>query len=679
MNLSVILPQFSVIDLTKVESDLDLLLNQNRSLVAELGKISVPTWDSVMLPFIEANDKLDRFWSPISHLNSVQDSPALRTLYQQCLQKMVRYSTDITQNIALFSAFEKISTSGDFPRLSVSQQQSLRHALRDFRLAGVVLPPEKKSEFGKLQEKLSALQTKFSQNVLDATTNWYLHLTDQQDLAGLPETIIDQAHHRATTKDLDGWVFTLQAPSYIPFMQYARNRILRKRMYTAFVTRASDQGPNTGCFDNTLLIEKILSTRQQLATVLGYEHYAELSLQTRMAEDTSEVNRFLQQLLQKSVTAAKQEWQQLQQAAKDSNLESPVKAWDVAFYSEKLKQQQFHFSDDELRPYFPLNRVFQGLFSLVESLYSIKIITLKDVDLWHEGVCCYQINSINNRTLGFFYADLYARDHKQGGAWMAECNNRFYYQQHKQLPVAFLTTNFQNPARQQPALLSHDEVVTLFHEFGHTLHHLLTAIDLPPVAGINGVPWDTVELPSQFMENYCWQEQIIKQISGHYITNEPLPETILTKLQQARVFQSGLQMLRQIEFSLFDIQIHSLTQQNTDPKISDIQNILDHIRKQTSLVDIPDWNRFQHAFSHIFAGGYAAGYYSYKWAEVLAADVFSRFEEEGLTNSKTGNDFLEKILSRGGTIEPRLSFTNFRGRKPSLSALLRYSGLEKTD
>jgi len=664
------LPCFSTMDISRFEADLDILLAQNRTLIARITQSSASTWDGVMLPLIEANDKLDRFWSPVSHLNSVCDSAELRILYQRCIQKLSRYGTETAQNEALYCCFEKIANAPDFIKLSQSQQTSIQHALRDFRLAGVALPKEKKDQFKQFQETLAALQTSFEQNVLDATSNWFLHVTNLQDLAGVPSNVIELATSTASMLDKEGWVFTLHAPSYIPFMKYAKNRILRKKMYTAYITRASDQGPDAGCYDNSRIMGEILNTRRQMARLLDLDNYADLVLQTRMANSTHEVLEFLNDLGIRSRSIAEKEWAQLTTFATNCNHPLPVQPWDIAYLSEQLKQQLHHFTDEELRPYFPLPRVLDGLFTLIGQLYDIQILPVDNFDSWHSDVCCFSITDRAGVAIGYFYTDLYAREHKRGGAWMAECTNRFCYQQHKQLPTAFLTCNFMPPSGQQSCMLSHDEVVTLFHEFGHGLHHLLTTVDLPPVAGINGVPWDAVEMPSQFMEHYCWQEEIIQQISGHIDTGEPLPEPLFYKLQQARSFQTGLQMLRQLEFSLFDMVIHTTRKQNQD-----IQAQLNHIREQISIIPVAPTNRFQHSFSHVFGGSYASGYYSYKWAEVLAADVFSRFEEEGLTNPSTGADFRNQILSRGGTEPPAILFRKFRGRKPDISALLRYSGL----
>lgn len=664
------LPNFSKLDLTTIESELDQLLTKNRSLVSVLGQTATRDWEAVMLPLIAANDKLDRFWSSVSHLNSVCDSPTLRNVYQTGLKKLVNYATEVAQNEGLFTAFEEVSKTKNFSQLTASQQISLQHAVRDFRLAGVALPENKKRAFKALQEELAGLQTQFEQNVLDATAAWSLHIIASSDLTGLPDQVIGQARNQAHEKGLDGWLFTLQSPSYLPFMQHAENRELRQRMYTAYITRASHQGPNSGQHDNTEIMEQIVCCRQQIADLLGYACYTDLALQTRMANSSEEVVNFLQKLLQHSRAAAEKEWQQLQEFAISNKQPMPIKPWDIAFLSEQLKQQRFNFSDEDVRPYFPLPQVFSGLFALVEQLYGICITSIDAGKYWHEDVRCFQISKPQGQAVGYFYTDLYAREHKRSGAWMAECINRFVYPPHCQLPVAFLSCNFRPPGKPQPALLTHDEVVTLFHEFGHTLHHLLTAIDLPPVAGINGVPWDAVELPSQFMENFCWQEQIMRKISRHIHSNEPLPAAMLNKLLLARNFQSGIQMLRQLELALFDIKLHGHDKQNPT-----IQAVLDEVRKQTSLIEVVPWNCFQHSFSHIFAGGYAAGYYSYKWAEVLAADAFSRFEEEGLMSQKIGADFLEQILSRGGTGDPSIFFVNFRGRKPTLDALLRYSGL----
>ena len=568
------------------------------------------------------------------------------------------------------NAFVALQSSEEFTGLSNAQQTNITNTIRDFTLSGVALSDDKKEKYAQLQSRLSELASQFSNNVLDATMGWSKHVSDEVALAGLPESAMAAAAQAAERKSLDGWLFTLDIPSYLPVMMYCDNEALRKEMYTAFTTRASELGPNAGKQDNSAIIQETLALRQQVAEILDFDSFAERSLATKMADSPKQVIQFLEDLALRSKPQAEQDLADVKTFAKQTFGAEDLQAWDLTYYSEKLKQQRYSISDEELRPYFPESTVVSGLFTVVSKLYGLTISPRDNVDSWHKDVSFYDIFDGDGSLRGSFYLDLYAREGKRGGAWMDECRVRRLIGSDIQAPVAYLTCNFNGPVGDKPALFTHDEVVTLFHEFGHGIHHMLTKVDVAGVSGINGVAWDAVELPSQFLENWCWQEEALAIISGHYQTGEPLPKALLDKMLAARNYQSAMQMVRQIEFSLFDMAIHQNHQQPAD-----VQAILDQVRDKVAVVVPPSFNRFQHGFSHIFAGGYAAGYYSYKWAEVLSSDAFSRFEEEGIFNPQTGADFLHNILEKGGSQPPLELFKLFRGREPSVDALLRHSGI----
>ena len=536
-----------------------------------------------------------------------------------------------------------------------------------------ILPAEAQQRYGEIQARLSELASRFSNNVLDATQGWHKLVTDEAELAGLPASAQAAARQMAELKGKEGWLFTLDIPSYLPVMMYADSRALRAELYEAFTTRASDQGPNAGKWDNSAIMTELLTLRRELARLLGFANYAELSLATKMADKPEQVVDFLTDLAAKSLPQGKAELEEIRAFAAEQHGQDELAAWDLAYYAEKLKQHKFSVSDEQLRPYFPAGRVVKGLFEVVKRVFGMKVRERLGIDTWHPDVRFYDIFDADDELRGSFYLDLYAREHKQGGAWMDVCLGRRYRQDGSlQKPVAYLTCNFNGPVDGKPALFTHNEVVTLFHEFGHGIHHMLTRIDVAGVAGINGVAWDAVELPSQFLENWCWESEALAFISGHYETGEPLPADLLEKMLTARNFQAAMQMLRQLEFALFDFRLH----QTFDPTRADqIPALLDEVRSQVAVMTPPAFNRFQHSFSHIFAGGYAAGYYSYKWAEVLSADAFSRFEEEGIFNPATGHSFLKNILEKGGSREPMELFRAFRGREPQVDALLRHSGI----
>lgn len=667
------LPTFSKILPEHIKPAIESIIGDNEKAVAALlASDNGKGWGSLQEPLDQLDDRLGQAWSPVGHINAVVNSEALREAYNGCLPLLSEYSTRLGQNRQLFEAYQSLAESKEFQKLDGAQQKVINDNLRDFRLAGVALDDDKKARFGEIKKQLSELTSKFSDNVLDATMAWSKLITDESELAGLPESAMAGAKQLAGAKEKDGWLLNLDFPSYFPVMTYSDNRKLRKEVYTAFSTRASDQGSNAGEFDNTDNIKSILKLRHELAQLLGFDNYAEYSLATKMAESPEKVMAFLLDLAEKSKPQAEQELAELKAFARDEYGVNELEAWDVGYYGEKLRQQRYAISQEELRPWFPAEKTIAGMFEVVNRLYGIEFESVDNVDTWHKDVRFFNI-ARQGDVIGRFYLDLYAREHKRGGAWMDVCRSRWKQDDKLQLPVAYLTCNFTPPVGDKPALLTHDEVVTLFHEFGHGLHHMLTTVNYAAVSGISGVAWDAVELPSQFMENWCWEKEGLAIISGHFESGEPLPEDMLDKLLAAKNFQSAMMMARQLEFSLFDFRLHKEYQEGLE-----VQSLLDDVRQKVAVVIPPAFNRFQNSFSHIFAGGYAAGYYSYKWAEVLSADAFSRFEEEGIFNRKTGESFLREILEKGGSAEPMELFVNFRGREPEIDALLRHSGIQGT-
>jgi oligopeptidase A len=667
------LPRFRAIRPEHVGPALDRILADNRALREQLlTQTSEYTWGNFAQPIEDMNERLARTWSPVSHLNSVMNNDPLRQVYNENLPRLSDYHTDMAQDERLYAAYKNIAGGTAFARLAQAQRKIIENTLRDFRLAGAELPPRDKARFKAIQQELSTLTSKFSENVLDATQAWELHLPEDQDLAGLPESARALARQAAQEKNLPGWRFTLEGPSYLAIMTYADNREWRRQMYEAYVTRASDCGPHAGQRDNGDLIVRLLKLRTEAARLLGFSHYADYALQTRMARTVPEVMAFLQDLAARSRPAAQKDIAELQRFAREEHGVASLAAWDIAYYSEKLQQARYRLSQEDLRPYLPETRVVPGMFGVVQRLYGLSIVEIKDVEVWHPDVRFYEIRDSLGDVRGRFYMDLYARANKRGGAWMDDCVPRKRTRDGVQVPVAYLTCNFSPPLAGQPALFTHDEVITLFHEFGHGLHHMLTRVDYVGVSGINGVAWDAVELPSQFMENWCWEREALNLISGHYQSGQPIPDDLYQRLIAARNFQSGMQCVRQLEFALFDMRLHA----GYDPDVgTSVQQLLDAVRGEVAVVIPPAYNRFQNGFTHIFAGGYAAGYYSYKWAEVLSADAFSKFEENGIFDRQTGREFLEHVLEQGGVREPMDLFVEFRGRKPRIDALLRHSGL----
>ncbi|MFV7769933.1 oligopeptidase A [Shewanella marisflavi] len=668
------LPLFSQIKPEHIQPAVEQGIANCRQKIDEVLASGGPyTWDNLIAPLEQVDDELSQIWSPVSHMNSVLSTEEWRAAHDACLPLLSEYGTYVGQHQGLYQAYKALKESDEFAKLSQAQQTSITHSLRDFELSGIRLNDEDKQTYGKLVKRLSELTSSFSNQLLDATQTWTKLVTDEQELAGLPESAIAAAKAMAEAKEQQGWLFTLDFPSYLPVMTYSDNRQLREECYRAFVTRASDQGPNAGEFDNGPLMDEILDLRHQLAKLLGFDSFAHKSLATKMAESPKQVLDFLNELAARSKQQGQNELAELTAFAEKEFGVSELAPWDLSYYAEKLKHHRYEISQELLRPYFPEDRVLSGLFYTVSRLFGLTIEEQEHFDSWHKDVRFFHIKDAEGEHRGSFYLDLYAREGKRGGAWMDDCRVRRQTAHDLQKPVAYLTCNFNAPVNGKPALFTHDEVTTLFHEFGHGIHHMLTKIDVAGVSGINGVPWDAVELPSQFMENWCFEEEALAEISGHFETHEPLPKAMLDKMLAAKNFQSGMMMLRQLEFSLFDFRLHL----EYDPaEGANIQAKLDEVRDQVAVVKAADFNRFQHSFAHIFAGGYAAGYYSYKWAEVLSADAFSRFEEEGIFNAETGRSFLENILEMGGSLEPMELFKRFRGREPQIDALLRHSGIQ---
>ena len=671
------LPPFSQIKPEHIQPAIEKLIQDCRDTVEQVLTQPHFTWENFILPLTEVNDRLSRAWSPVSHLNAVKNSPALREAYQACLPLLSEYGTWVGQHKGLYNAYLALQNTPEFATYSVAQKKAIENSLRDFTLSGIGLSEEKQKRYGEIAARLSELNSQFSNNVLDATMGWEKIIEDEAELTGLPESALQAAKQSAENKGLQGYRFTLEIPSYLPVMTYCENRALREEIYRAYATRASEQGPNAGKWDNSKVMEEILTLRIELAKLLGFNTYTELSLATKMAQNPQQVLDFLDNLAERAKPQGEKEFQELKDYCEKEFGVTELAPWDISFYSEKQKQHLYAINDEELRPYFPEERVISGLFELIKRIFNIRAVERFSVDIWHKDVRFFDLIDEKDQVRGSFYLDLYARENKRGGAWMDDCIGRKRKLDGSiQTPVAYLTCNFNAPIGDKPALFTHDEVTTLFHEFGHGIHHMLTQIDVSDVAGINGVPWDAVELPSQFMENWCWEEDALAFISGHYETGEPLPKEKLTQLLKAKNFQAAMFILRQLEFGIFDFRLHHTFEPE---KVNQILDTLKAVKSQVAVIKGVDWARTPHSFSHIFAGGYAAGYYSYLWAEVLSADAFSRFEEEGIFNPITGKSFLDEILTRGGSEEPMLLFKRFRGREPQLDALLRHKGIAPTN
>ena len=663
------LPRFADIKPDHVTPAMDSLLAENRSLLKKLsGETETPSWNTFVAPMEDANERLSRAWGQVSHLNSVMNSPELREVYNANLPKITQYYAELSQNEALFARFKALAASAEYMTLSPAQKKIIDNELRDFRLGGAELPDAQKARFMEIQEKLASLSAKFEENLLDATNAFTWFTEDEKELSGLPADVLEAAHAAAAADGKPGYKFTLHAPSFLPILQYADNRELRERFYRAHVTRASEFGPTE--LDNTPLIKELLALRQEAAHMLGFANYAEESLVSKMATTPAQVLDFLRELAAKSKPYAEKDLQELRDfAAKELNL-ADLQAWDMSYVSEKLREARYAYSDQEVKQYFPENQVLPGMFKVVETLYGLHI-KKSQAPTWHESVSFFDITDQSGTLIGQFYLDLYARSSKRGGAWMDDAITRRKKAGGLQTPVAYLNCNFSAPVGNKPALFTHDEVITLFHECGHGLHHLLTRVEELGVSGINGVEWDAVELPSQFMENFCWEWQVVRHMTRHIDSGEALPQELFDKMLAARNYHSGMMMVRQIEFSLFDMHLHY----DLDPSKETALDLLQRIRSEVAVVIPPEYNRFPNNFSHIFAGGYAAGYYSYKWAEVLSADAYALFEENGVLNEEVGHKFWSEILAVGGSRPALESFTAFRGRAPNVDALLRHNGL----
>jgi len=669
MSAPVGLPQFNHIDVEAVPSHLQGMLQKHlRQIDNLLQENPVYTWDNLIYPLEDMSDELERFWSPFAHLHAVMDSPKLREVYNECLPQLSAYEAAIGQNQQLYAAIKAIETE----QLNEIQKKILTDKLQDFELSGVALPEREKKRYEEIQIRLDELGNQFEHHILDATQAYTIHITDSRRVAGIPEHALNTAREVAAAKNLEGYVFTLEYPSYQAVMTYADDRLLREEIYQAFVTRASNEGPNAGTYDNTPLMNEILTLRQEQAQLLGFPHYAALSLATKMADSTTQVMSFMNDLVGKAQAQAKQEFDELKDfAQKEWQLE--LQPWDMAYVTEKRRQALYELSQEELRPYFPLPKVMTGIFKIIKNLYGMEMEEIKGVDVWHPDVRCYGVVDEHNQLRGYIYTDLFARPNKHSGAWMDSLQSRRKLDTgHIQLPIATLTCNFAKASANKPAMLSHDELTTLFHELGHCLHHILTQVDYLSVSGIHGVEWDAVELPSQFFENWCWEKSALALLTAHVDSQEPLPSVLFERLLAAKNFQSAMAMLRQMEFALFDFRIHQEFKPGNESIVADV---LAAVRQQTSVSPIAPYNRFQHSFSHIFGGGYAAGYYSYSWAEVLSSDAFSRFEEEGVLNPMTGHDFLHQILEVGGSLKAADAYVKFRGRPATVDALLRHNGI----
>lgn len=666
------LPPFESILPEHIVPAIETILEALRTGIDQLLETRPFSYESVVKARENLEDRLHQAWSPVSHLNSVMNSAELRDAHTTCLAMISDYYTEVGQNRPLFEAYQEIAESAEYDSLPQAARKVVDNALRDFRLSGVDLPESEQARFSELSREISGLNSTFNNNVLDATQAWQKLIAKKSDLPGVPDNALASMQKNAVEKSLQGYLLTLDAPCYLAIMTYCDDRTLRQELYTAFGTRASNMGPNAGEFDNSDLMHALLSARLEQAKLLGFENFAELSVARKMARSTEEVLGFLDNLAEKSKVFAEKDVETLVAYARGNGGPEDLKSWDVPYYAEQLKKAAFDISEEELRPYFPAPTVLKGMFEVVRRLFDIDVVRSDEMPVWHEDVLTYEIKK-GGASIARFYFDLYARANKRGGAWMDDCRVRRVDDSGSlQLPVAYLTCNFTGPVEDDPALLSHNEVVTLFHEFGHGLHHMLTRIDDAPVSGINGVAWDAVELPSQFLENFCWQAESLSFISGHYETGDRLPDDMLDKLLKAKNYNAAMMMVRQLEFGLFDFRLHV----GFDPdEENQVQRVLDQVREEVAVIRPPADYAFQHGFSHIFGGGYAAGYYSYKWAEVLSADAFSKFLEDGLFNRQTGEKFLSTILEKGGSEDAMDLFVAFRGREPEVEALLRQDGM----
>lgn len=664
------LPRFAEIKPEHVTPAVDHLLAECRAAVTRVAsELTAPSWETFVAPVEDAHERLARAWGQVSHLKAVMDNPEVRAVYNENLPRITQYYSELAQNLALFEKYKALEASPEFESLNRARKKVIGNELRDFRLGGAELSPEKKSRFLEIQDELAKLGAKFEENLLDVTNSFSLFIENRDELSGIPEDVLQAAADAAKREQKAGWKFTLHAPSYMPLMQYADNRELRQQMYKAFATRASEFGKPE--WDNSPLITRIIRLRHEKARLLGFPSYAHFSLARKMADTPREVADFLRQLAARAKPHALRDCNELSEFARDELRLQRMEPWDIPYVSEKLRVARYAFSDQEVKQYFPEPKVLEGLFGLVQTVYGLKI-EPEPAPVWHRDVKFFRIRDREGGAVGRFYLDLYARDSKRGGAWMDDAIGRRRKDGALQTPVAYLTCNFSAPVADLPAMFTHDEVITLFHEFGHGLHHLLTRVDEIGVAGINGVEWDAVELPSQFMENFCWEWQVIEPMTGHVKTRARLPRELFDKMLRAKNFLTGMMTVRQLEFSLFDLTLHD----DFDPGgAKSVLQLLDEVRREVAVVVPPEYHRFPNSFSHIFAGGYAAGYYSYKWAEVLSADAYSLFEEMGVLSVEAGKRFWREVLGVGGSRDALESFVAFRGRKPEIDALLRHNGM----
>jgi len=663
------LPRFDKVQADHVTPAMDQLLQNGRALVEKLATSQeAPTWDNFARALEDMEEHISRAWSQVSHMNAVVNSPELREAYNENLPKLTAFYADLSQDERLYAKFRELRVNPAYASLNSAQRKIIENELRDFRLGGAELPAEQKARFKEIQEALSRLSSRFEENLLDTTNDYALIVEHVDELKGIPADVLQAAKEAAQDDGKSGWKFTLHFPSYMPVLQYADHRPLRETLYRAYATRASEFGKPE--WDNTALIADILRLRREAAQMLGYANYAEMSLATKMAESSQQVTEFLHTLAARAKPFAERDMQELKYATQKLHLDD-LQAWDVAYVSEKLREEKYAFSDQEVKQYFPESQVLQGLFKVTETIFGVHV-RQTEAPVWHPDVTFYEITDTDGKLIGQFYLDLYARNNKRGGAWMDEAITRRRKSDFVETPVAFLTCNFSAPVGDKPALFTHDEVITMFHEFGHGLHHMLTQVDEYGVSGIKGVEWDAVELPSQFMENFCWEWDVLRHMTKHVDTGAHLPKELFDKMVAAKNFQAGMQTVRQIEFSLFDMRLHS----NFDPNGNATSlDLIEQVRDEVAVVRPPRWNRFPNNFSHIFAGGYAAGYYSYKWAEVLSADAYSLFEENGVLSEETGRRFWSEILAQGGSRPALESFIAFRGREPTIDALLRHNGM----
>jgi oligopeptidase A len=660
------LPAFDRIRAAEVETTIRELLQRHRSEVASLEAQPNPTFENTVLPLEQLAHRLSRTWSPIGHLNGVLNSEELRASYNACLPLLSNYWTDLAQSEPLYRAYSAIAAN-ESGKLAPAQRRVIERALEDFRLAGVGLPADRKARYKEVVQELAQLGAKFEENVLDSMNSWTRHVTDAAELAGINPVIVEQARVRAAEKGLAGWLFALEQPTYVAVITDADSEALRRDFYEAWSTRASDQGPSAGKYDNTAVMDRILALRHEAARLLDFPNYAAYALATRMAPSTQAVFDFLRQLARVARPAAQKEFAELEAFAG-----RPLNAWDVAYYAEKLQAKLFSITQEELRPYFPLPRVLEGLFSVAEKLFGVSIVERTGIPMYHPDARFFEVRDASGQARAGFYLDACARAKKRAGAWMDDCVGRKDFGSEHTVPVAYLVCNFLPASPGAPPLLTHDDVVTMFHEFGHGLHHMLTRVGYPSIAGINGVSWDAVELPSQFLENFAWRPEVLDTMARHFETGDRLPADKKSRLLGSRTFHAGLATVRQLEFALFDFRLHA----EYDPgKGSRVAEILGEVRREVAVFEAPAWNRMPNNFGHIFAGGYAAGYYSYKWAEVLAADAFAAFEEQGVFDRKVAQRFLDAILSQGGSRKALDAFVEFRGRPPDVNALLRQQGL----